>query len=103
MTVESSSQPAGGQVWLSPLRRAGAMPEGQVEQSDDCSVSRGTSGLPRRSFFGHVAGGIYGAALASLLQKDLYGDEPAHVRQSFDLQPKKPHFEPRARAVIHLY
>jgi hypothetical protein len=74
------------------LRALAAPPEGGT-----------TNGLPRRSFFGHVAGGIYGAALASLLGRDLYADEPASARQGFDLKPKPPHFEPKARAVIHLY
>jgi hypothetical protein len=59
--------------------------------------------ISRRSFFGQVAGGIYGAALASLLGRDLYGDEAAHAFQSNDLLPRAPHFEPKARAVIHLY
>ena len=59
--------------------------------------------IPRRSFFGHVAGGIYGAALASLLGRDLYGDEAAQAFQPNDLRPRAPHFEPQARAVIHLY
>lgn len=59
--------------------------------------------IPRRSFFGQVAGGIYGAALASLLGRDLYGDETAHAFQPNDLLPRAPHFEPQARAVIHLY
>src|ERR1700693_1896267 len=53
--------------------------------------------------FGQVAGGVYGAALASLLGRDLYADEPAPSRQVFDLRPRAPHFEPKARAVIHLY
>ena len=60
--------------------------------------------IDRRSFFGQVAGGIYGAALASLLGRDLYGDEAAHASfQPSDLRPRTPHFEPKARAVIHLY
>jgi hypothetical protein len=71
---------------------------------DDIRPEGGTPNvLPRRSFFGHVAGGIYGAALASLLGRDLYADEAASARQGFDLKPKAPHFEPKARAVIHLY
>ena len=41
--------------------------------------------LARRSFFGQVAGGIYGAALASLLGRDLYGDETAHAFQPADI------------------
>jgi hypothetical protein len=57
----------------------------------------------RRSFFGQVAGGVYGAALASLLGRDLYGDEPNRAREAYDLRPRAPHFEPKARAVIHLY
>src|SRR5690242_645979 len=59
--------------------------------------------LHRRSFFGRVAGGIYGAALLSLLDRDLYGDEAAHARPVHDLAPRPSHFPPRARAVIHLY
>ena len=48
----------------------------------------------RRSFFAHVAGGIYGAALTSLLERDLRAD---------DLKPRKPHFEAKAKSVIHLF
>ena len=59
--------------------------------------------LCRRSFFGQVAGGIYGAALASLLGRDLYGDDTSRALQPSDLKPRAPHFEPTARAVIHLY
>jgi hypothetical protein len=57
----------------------------------------------RRSFFGQVAGGVYGAALASLLGPDLYANESRSGRPSNDLLPRQPHFEPRAQAVIHLY
>jgi len=62
---------------------------------DDCAT--------RRSFFGQVAGGVYGTALAWLLGRDLYGDESARTREVHDLKPRAPHIEPRARAVIHLY
>src|SRR5437660_208564 len=54
----------------------------------------------RRGFFQTVSGGIYGAALAHLLSKDLFGTsgllagEPE--RRTFDLQPRPSHFEPRA-------
>jgi hypothetical protein len=48
----------------------------------------------RRSFFHQVAGGVFGAALASLLERDLRGD---------DLRPRKPHFTPKAKSVIHLF
>ncbi len=63
----------------------------------------GTTSVPRRSFFGQVAGGLYGTALASLLGRDLYGNESPAARPANDLLPRKPHFEPKARAVIHLY
>src|SRR5262245_36232406 len=54
--------------------------------------------LNRRGFFEWVAGGVYGAALASLLIRDLYGAE-----LPTDLRPRRPHFEPKAKAVIHLF
>src|SRR5260221_1823714 len=67
----------------------------------------------RRDFCRTVGDGIYGAALASLLYEDLYGST-AEVRLGaaaasasgpqgmYDLKPRRPHFEPRARAVIQL-
>jgi hypothetical protein len=59
--------------------------------------------LTRRGFFGQVAGGIYGAALTALLSRDLYGGEAEHGRRVYDLRPRPPHLEPKARAVIHLF
>jgi hypothetical protein len=47
----------------------------------------------RRSFFSRMADGVHGAALATLL-----GAETRH-----DLASKRPHFAPRAKAVIHLF
>ncbi|MBM4070127.1 MAG: DUF1501 domain-containing protein [Planctomycetes bacterium] len=44
--------------------------------------------------------GIYGAALACLYQRDLAASEGDAVA---DLRPRRPHFPPRARAVIHLF
>jgi len=70
------------------------------------SIEIGTAGQSanrRRSFFGQVAGGLYGTALASLLSRDLYGAETGHAQPAFDLRPRQPHFEPKARAVIHLF
>ena len=67
----------------------------------------------RRDFFRTVGDGIYGAALASLLCEDLYGGT-AEVRPgaaagsapgpqgTYDVKPRRPHFKPRARAVIQL-
>src|SRR5438552_9196743 len=67
--------------------------------------------ISRRSFFHRVSGGFYGAALTYLLGRDfqsaagaLPADEPG--RESFypaDLQPRVPHFAPRAKSVIHLF
>jgi len=58
--------------------------------------------LSRRSFFTRVGGGLYGAALASLLSRDLYGQEKGNPAV-LDLKPRAPHFEPKAKAVIHLF
>jgi len=61
----------------------------------------------RRDFFHRIVDGLQGAALASLLGVDLYGSDPFqaeyHDSQIYDLSPKKPHFEPRAKAVIQLF
>jgi hypothetical protein len=57
--------------------------------------------LNRRGFFHRVAGGIQGAALASLLGRDLYA-APAETA-ALDLHPRRPHFEPKAKAVIQLF
>jgi hypothetical protein len=62
-------------------------------------------GLPpsRRDLFRSVPGGIYGAALASLLGRDFAtsAETPAHPPN--DLKPRKPHFPAKAKAVIHLF
>ncbi|MEX2263972.1 MAG: DUF1501 domain-containing protein [Bryobacteraceae bacterium] len=54
--------------------------------------------LTRRGFFNRLVDGVHGAALASLLM-------PAHgySEGTYDLAPKKPHHQPKARAVIHLF
>ena len=65
--------------------------------------------MGRRNFFENMGSGIYGAALASLLSRDLLGNtpdnasKPGEPRQIYDLAPRKPNFEPKARAVIHLF
>lgn len=59
-----------------------------------------TQTVNRRSFFHQAAGGIYGAALTALLSRDLYGSDQ---RRGYDLKPRRPHFEPKAKAVIHLF
>lgn len=60
--------------------------------------SGGTVAVNRRGFFGRVAGGVYGAALTSLLGRDLYGAEPLD-----DRSPRRAPFEPKAKAVIQLF
>ncbi|MBM3775690.1 MAG: DUF1501 domain-containing protein [Acidobacteria bacterium] len=70
--------------------------------------------LSRRSFFSRASQGVYGAALAYLLNRDVYGGsgllagaagekEPEGQRRVYDLKPRRPHFEPKAKAVIQLF
>lgn len=64
--------------------------------------------LTRRSFFERASTGLYGAALTSLFQDDFFassarGEEPATSRRVFNTQPRKPHFDPPAKAVIQLF
>lgn len=60
--------------------------------------------LTRRSFFQRAGGGIYGAALAYLLGRDLFaGSRLLGAEPAADLQARAPHFAPRAQAVIHLF
>src|SRR5215470_10151595 len=60
--------------------------------------------LTRRGFFTRVAGGIHGAALAYLLDRDGYGASAAEKgRPVQDLKPRPPHFPTRAKSVIHLF
>jgi hypothetical protein len=58
--------------------------------------------VSRRGLFHQVAGGIYGAALAFLLGRDGFAD-PGPDGSSHPLAPRRPHFEPKAKAVIHLF
>lgn len=67
----------------------------------------------RRSFFESVGRGLYGTALAYLYSRDLFGGSglldqnagnlAATARRVYDLSPKTPHIEPKAKAVIHLF
>ena len=68
------------------------------------------SPVHRRGFFQQVGGGICGAALLSLLgdervgelyAKDVAGSE--EQRGVANVNPRQPHFAPRAKAVIHLF
>jgi hypothetical protein len=57
--------------------------------------------LNRRSFFERISDGLQGAALAGLLARDLPGAEAP--RRVFDLKPRAPHFEPKAKAAIQFF
>ncbi len=69
--------------------------------------------LDRRTFFHRASDGIHGAALAYLLGGDLFGSSllqgaeskhgSASQRRIYDLRPRQPHFEPKAKAVIQLF
>ena len=63
----------------------------------------------RREFFHRISDGLHGAALASLLSADLYAASTKHAAGAsgepriYDLSPKTPHFEPKAKSVIQLF
>ncbi len=66
------------------------------------------SGAPlpsRRELFSSLGNGFMGGALAYLLGRDLLSAQPlpADSGQAPDLKPRRPHFEPRAKSVIHLF
>jgi hypothetical protein len=56
--------------------------------------------LDRRRFLGNLSTGIRGVALAALLSDErLYADE----RLESPLSPRKPHFAPKAKRVLHVF
>jgi hypothetical protein len=74
------------------------------------------TGLPRspdrRAWFQSAGKGLHAAALTWLLGRDLFNSPAAiaaepvpgdSVRRRFDLKPRQPHFEPKAKSVIHLF
>ncbi len=71
------------------------------ERSDRARMST------RRDFFSTFADGLHGAALAWILGAELYGTDSAQaaeaVGRTYDLKPRLPHTEPKAKAVIHLF
>ncbi len=63
-----------------------------------------SSFINRRELFQRIPGGIYGAALASLLGRDFASSAAELVTApTTDLKPRKPHFAAKAKAVIHLF
>ena len=64
------------------------------------------STVTRRSFFERAVDGLQGAALVSLLGRDLQGasvEGAEDQRTVYDLKPRAPHFPPRAKSVIQLF
>ncbi|MEO7651481.1 MAG: DUF1501 domain-containing protein [Bryobacteraceae bacterium] len=57
----------------------------------------------RRDFFSRMSDGLHGAALAWLLQSDLFGATAESGPRVYDLKPQPPHFAPKAKAVIQLF
>ncbi len=57
----------------------------------------------RRHFFGRTATGIGTAALASLVNPDLFGANPNGTDQATRRVPGVPHFVPKAKRVIYLF
>jgi hypothetical protein len=60
--------------------------------------------LSRRDLFSRVGDGLYGAALALVAGEGIAAaDAPPASRRLADLEPRPPHFAPRARSVIQLF
>ena len=57
--------------------------------------------LSRRGFFSRFGDGLQGAALATLLSRDLYGAEQGS--RTYGLEPRPPHFPAKAKSIIHLF
>jgi Protein of unknown function (DUF1501) len=101
-------------MWTSQSTHPESCPDCQSRrgQSQRGIAQRGQSqgGLSRRGFLDSVAGGVYAAALASLAP-DWFGPNRLSAaelaagapRAVYDLRPRPPHFEPRAKAVIQLF
>ncbi len=59
--------------------------------------------ITRRHFFGQCGIGVGKIALASLLTDALAGGAGATEAAAGPLAPKPPHYEPKAKRVIHLF
>jgi len=73
-----------------------------------CNSKGEAKRLTRRVLFDRVADGLYGAALTTLLSGDVYGapatpEESDQPRAMYDLKQRRPHFEPKAKSIIHLF
>ncbi|HVX10357.1 MAG TPA: DUF1501 domain-containing protein [Pirellulales bacterium] len=70
--------------------------------------TRSPPSLSRRELFQRVSGGIYGAALAHLLEQAAGPQRLSAAAEVagapvVDLRPRRPQFEPKATSVIHLF
>jgi hypothetical protein len=65
----------------------------------------GNPRLSRRELFARSGSLLYGTALASILGQELFRTDPllASGGENYDLRPRTPHFDPKAKAVIHLF
>src|SRR5438477_3653827 len=75
---------------------------------EDPPMTRQFCGRTRREFLWESGAGFGAAALTGLLSDDLFFDRPAaaaHGKTAFisPMTPKKPHFPPKAKAVIFLF
>jgi hypothetical protein len=77
-----------------------------MAESEDRTWMR-TVPVTRRGFFQSMSAGIYGAALTHLFGQDLLRGSRSHGAEgspgTIDLQPRPPHFESKAKSVIHLF
>jgi uncharacterized protein (DUF1501 family) len=62
-----------------------------------------SSPIARRHFLHDCGVGVGKAALAALIAENATRSAAAQSQAPFSLAPKKPHFEPKATAVIHLF
>jgi hypothetical protein len=62
-----------------------------------------SSPIARRHFLHDCGVGVGKAALAALIAENATRSASAQSQAPFSLAPKKPHFEPKATAVIHLF
>ena len=79
----------------------------RVESTLPSRESAETAAPPpsRRELFSSLGNGFLGGALAYLLGRDLLSARPllADSGQAPDLRPRRPHYQPRAKSVIHLF
>ena len=69
--------------------------------SDEKAIPALKQSVTRRSFFERAVDGLQGAALATLLSRDLLSaatvSESEEERRVFDLKPRAPHFPAKAK------